>query len=676
MSEQITLSPKLKALRNEFVERCRGVAAEFEAAPAFINSEWMNNLRIRFMAPLKKARKAELDEELHLIAVMSVVIDLIGQGWSIRSVDPEVLLGFERQDSLDLDKERTRRSHLLDRDTQLSEPSVVQFIKGMEKRRLTPRGWHSIFSVMRDGELLASELRNSLETDSVPEMDNGLESCISPYLQFVTPDAICEHTGLRLNDIWRYFRHTWVNSYRSIPGRSMMVLVRDAAGPNHPVIGIAALGSSVVQSSVRDRWIGWDLEGTCARLERMRPKKAIGWILTWSDSLIREIYLADLVRDGVITRTQIRRPDKATLARLEKESARAIQRHRLYPLSAKENEGTTLNSREWRERAENPLFRSKRAKQLAKLLRIRQMIQASGLTEDTSPKRWKELLHASAFRTTVGQLIRAVKGERVGINMMDITVCGAIAPYNHLLGGKLTCMLLCSPEVSREYARRYGNHVSIIASAMRGKPIQREASLALLCTTSLYGSALSQYSRVKIPADVAGGNCSAKVEYRELGVSEGFGSFHFSKDTLRLFGMVLGRSQHARWVNSIFGEGVNPLMRKMRDAMAVLGLPAEDLLRHGNKRVVYGISLAENLSEFLGGFDSRVRFILPQTKAKERTEEIAKYWSRRWLMSRLGKPGVLDQVATHRVTYPVKHGARVELPSEQLLFDAIMLDTQ
>lgn len=676
MSEQITLCPKLRALRDEFMQRCRDMAAELSEGPAFISAELMNDLRLRFMAPLKRPKKAELDEELHLIAVISVVIDLIGQGWTFLSVDPEVRIGFCRQDSLELDKERIRRAHLLDRDTQLSEASVVRFIKDMEKRRLTPLGWHSIFSVMRDGELLASSLRNSLENESIPESGEGLESCISPYLQFVTPDAICEHTGLRLNDIWRYFRHTWVNSYRSIPGRSMMVLVRDAAGPNHPVIGIAALGSSVVQSSVRDRWIGWDLDGTCARLECMRPKKAIRWVLEWSQRLIREIYVADLIRDRVVTRAEIRRPAKETLARLEKESVRSIQKHRLYPLSAKENEGERLNAREWRERAEKPLFRSKRAKQLAKLLRIRLTLQSNGLTEEISPAEWKKLLHTSAFRTTVGQLIRAVKAERVGINMMDITVCGAIAPYNHLLGGKLTCMLLCGPEVSREYARRYENHISIIASAMRGKPIQREATLVLLCTTSLYGSGLSQYSRVKIPADVAGGNAAAKIEYRELGVSEGFGSFHFSKDTLRLFGMVLGRAQHARRVNSIFGEGVNPLMRKIREAMAVLGLPAEELLRHGNKRVVYGISLAENLGEFLAGFDSHVRFVLPQTKVKDRSKAIVKYWSRRWLMARLGKAGVLDDIAKHRVTYPVKHGARVCLPNDQTFLGMISFETQ
>src|SRR5437763_104090 len=83
MSEQITLSPKLKVLHDEFIQRCRGIAAELETAPVFIDSDLMNKLRIRFMAPLKKPRKAELDEELHLIAVMSVVIDLIGQGWSL-----------------------------------------------------------------------------------------------------------------------------------------------------------------------------------------------------------------------------------------------------------------------------------------------------------------------------------------------------------------------------------------------------------------------------------------------------------------------------------------------------------------------------------------------------------------------------------------------------------------
>src|SRR5690606_31873353 len=81
---------------------------------------------------------------------------------------------------------------------------------------------------------------------------------IDPYLSFVTEDARCELTGLRLQDIWRYFRHTWSNQYTSTPGRTMAMLVRDRAVPMHPVIGIAALGSPIVQIKERDTWIGWD----------------------------------------------------------------------------------------------------------------------------------------------------------------------------------------------------------------------------------------------------------------------------------------------------------------------------------------------------------------------------------------------------------------------------------
>ena len=153
-------------------------------------------------------------------------------------------------------KERIRRAHLIERDSQIREASVIEFIKSMEKRRLMPKGWHSILSLMRDGEELAERLREILEVDNTEVQADLLARVIQPYIQVVETAAICEHTGLRLNDIWRYFRHTWVTSYKSVPGRSMMILIRDAAAPNHPVIGIASLASSVVQQSTRDKWIG------------------------------------------------------------------------------------------------------------------------------------------------------------------------------------------------------------------------------------------------------------------------------------------------------------------------------------------------------------------------------------------------------------------------------------
>ena len=56
----------------------------------------------------------------------------------------------------------------------------------------------------------------------------------------------------RLSDIWRYFRYTWSIPYKTMPGRNLYYLVRDRLQPCHPIIGIFALGNSVLNLTVRD----------------------------------------------------------------------------------------------------------------------------------------------------------------------------------------------------------------------------------------------------------------------------------------------------------------------------------------------------------------------------------------------------------------------------------------
>src|SRR5262245_26677762 len=106
--------------------------------------------------------------------------------------------------------------------------------------------------------------------------------------------------------------------------------------------------------------------------------------------------------------------------------------------------------------------------------------------------------------------------------MVDITVCGAVAPYGPILGGKLVSLLLAGPDAIREYERRYGSAVSVIASSMAGKPVVRTPRLALLGTTSLYGTSSSQYNRIRVPGEAVGGRPATCLEYRELGHSTGF----------------------------------------------------------------------------------------------------------------------------------------------------------
>jgi hypothetical protein len=117
-------------------------------------------------------------------------------------------------------------------------------------------------------------------------------------------------------------------------------------------------------------------------------------------------------------------------------------------------------------------------------------------------------------------------------------------------------------------------------------------------------------------------------------------------------------------VNSIFGEGVNPLMRKLREALAEVGLPSELILKHGNKRIVYGVPLASNFSEVLMGLSDRPKYAMPLKEASEGTVSLAHFWQNRWLSKRILREGILEEVAQHKLSFPIKHGAAVAIPNE------------
>ncbi len=57
---------------------------------------------------------------------------------------------------------------------------------------------------MRDGADLAEKLQLINQITDENKKLEPLSKTILPYLQFAEPDAVCEQTGLRLGDIWRY----------------------------------------------------------------------------------------------------------------------------------------------------------------------------------------------------------------------------------------------------------------------------------------------------------------------------------------------------------------------------------------------------------------------------------------------------------------------------------------
>jgi hypothetical protein len=343
----------------------------------------------------------------------------------------------------------------------------------------------------------------------------------------------------------------------------------------------------------------------------------------------------------------------------------------LFPHAAahKSSSNGALATGDWEKQARTNLFRAKRAKTLAQLLQIRTTLHAVGFC-DPAVDQLKRVLATMDGRAAVRQLVRMVKSEHVGIDMMDVIVCGAIAPYNALLGGKLVSLLLTTPAVIEAYHRRYSRQASIIASSMKGERVVRSPTLVLLATTSLYGIGSSQYNRIRMPLEGIGECSGNKIEFVELGASKGYGSYQFSDSTLRYLETMLGRAGNGRKVNSIFGEGVNPLMRKIRDALDAIRLPSDELLRHENARVVYGIPLAKNFREVLMGFETRPEYFFPRNKSEAATKAVTQFWMRRWLAPRIRQPEIVNRVRQQTLSYPITHGARVALPhnEEESLF--------
>lgn len=593
-----------------------------------------------------------------VLASLLVLDDMRSQGWSLRMRHGEVQAAPPRAltDLLD-QKARIRQQELLKRDEQLAQPSVRAFVTSMEAPRLYKGRWVSVFSLMRDGAELAESLAQAVA--GPPEMRAArLKETTDPYIEFVTSTNCCRFTGLRLQDVWRYFRHTWTTQYSSTPGRTMMFVVRDRAVSNHPVVGIGALGSPIVQMSGRDAWIGWEPEVFIASIRATPTARYARWLRQIVTDGLAELHTADLLRTLRIRKRALKAADGALIERLQRYAAAERTRHHRFVRAQDYKYGRSIRGDAlWLQRSETPLFRSKRASLLAKLLEARGVLDKY-LGSKPTARGLARLLADPAGQAAVRTILRKAKADRVGIAMADITVCGAIAPYNPILGGKLVSMLAASPDVVIEYQRRYKSAVSEIASAMAGRRIARPPRLVLLGTTSLYGSGSSQYNRLRMPASVLGGSENDAVEFIELGRSKSYGTSQFRESTVRALVNVIERSKEGQRVNSIFGEGVSPKFRKLRASLDHLGFPSDALLQHGRPRIIYGVPLATNMRGYLLGLEKRPKYIFPRRAS---SSAIAEWWRSRWLSKRVERPEVLPAVAAHSLQRPTHHGAKVRL---------------
>lgn len=193
--------------------------------------------------------------------------------------------------------------------------------------------------------------------------------------------------------------------------------------------------------------------------------------------------------------------------------------------------------------------------------------------------------------------------------MMDIYTLGAVPPYNFLLGGKLVALAAASNEVRQAYREKYKGS----KSEMKNRRIP--AHLVALTTTSAYGRS-SIYNRL---------NYNGIVEYKSLGFTEGYGTFHLDR-LYPLFKKAISSEDADKQLTG-YGTGPRIKWQVITKVASLLGIRA-NLLRHGVRREAFLIPLVSNLFPYLQGEEGIPAFI------NVKFHELAGYWKSRWLMPR------------------------------------------
>jgi hypothetical protein len=564
-------------------------------------------------------------------------------------------------------KSRIRDTLVAARDKQLREEDTQSFVREMETPSVhggdgEPRKT-SVQDLFLSPGSLVSDLRSFAEAPVHGKLAQ-LQDIIQPYLQFVDSDKKDQFTGLRQLDIWRYARCTWSIPHKQTPGRRMRYLVRDAARKNHPIIGIGAICSGVMQLTPRDREIGWsplalaqpkrvknyiseelEEEPTKQRVQEVREKKfeevlgqdaweVVNSLASQLDRALGYLYVQDFLDENIVSTSDLESPSAECLQSIEKKKETIA--------NANSNQGFTSTD-DYERDAQSSLYTRKRATALKRILSAKRDLQtfAREHNESSNADLRRSIVSNGDVRRALKMALRTVKKRRIA-GLMDITTCGAVPPYNEVLGGKLLSFLMASPKVIAKYRQRYKDQESVIASRMKGEAVVRSPELVLLSTTSLYAVGSSQYNRLKAPT------ANGELRYEEIGKSSGHGHIHISERTFQTLKELLDELNEddgeSNRPNNRFGNGVNYKMRTIKAALSEIGL--KPLHQHEHPRLIYLVPLAKNWREYLTGKDDTPEYLYADTEEnpEAETQALIDYWKLRWFYKRAQKDFIIERL--------------------------------
>jgi len=476
--------------------------------------------------------------------------------------------------------------------------------------------------------------------------------------QFNSKDIISEIEDLPLTDwfddieiipvvneqqreVFRYLRHSWRIPYSTTPGRTLSFIVQKS---NKNVVGIFTLASPTLWMSGRDESLGFE---NLAIIKNKGVKETKSqWIERWKKTGMentdnRRIHphsgkytIAEFISS--LKLALIRRLEQLPLVEMDNIDEDLLNQLGVdLKITKPQRElSLTTNNIDKRRRLYDKCFES--LKIISKAPEI-----------NTFDELW-DYLHGEnsdeKHLKSMKQALREQKTHAFAGSLADISICGAIPPYNPLRLGKLVAMLTMSDFVSKTWEEKYGDDVSVIASNVAGRPINRKSDFAALATTGLYGKGNIQYDRVKV------GSGSGIRKMKKIGeTGEGEGDQRKGPSTLTIsleswncINAYCDTYDIATNISGKFGEGTSARLRQLNAIRASLisEIPEifdkdlwDNIVLNPFSRSIHVSLLSRNSTRYLLGIDKNLSHIEPLPTV----QEIVEQWKERWLIPLITK---------------------------------------
>ena len=610
-------------------------------------------------------------ENISFQACCSLLADLLAGGWHVGLglegfliSKPDYSTAFTGN-NLQETKEKMRRVQKINRDKHMKSVEIQRFIQRMEKPRKIGNEEKSILDLIDNGKELAEIFKDISQLDEEKKI-SLLKKIINPEIVICYPEDPlfreeqnnCPYTGLRLGDIWKYFRLTWSNEYKSVPGKSFPILIRNAARPNKPIMGIAMLRSAALADEAREDAIGWTDEATIRKKIYSKEIEIDFLVKAMVDCLNEQINNIRSDDFDFLNSKLIKEPNEDVIKKLKQTYEDEFNRRKtdLKNEKKKPPKISSFEPEDWMKESEEAVFKKKRAIKLSKFLEIRKAFNEVKIQKDPA-RGYATLIHPSNKKGNelISAALREIKTKALAENIMDLGVCGAVAPYNELIGGKLIAALMGSTEVRTLFKSRYNGKKykfpSIIASSSKGKAVYRDANLMCLTTTSLYGVASSQYNKIKflkkdypeLETDVIWSEAKKNKQSQK---TKGQGVYHFSNETSKLLSILTLKKLKYVEVNHKFGEGTSPKLRKARVGIDCLldysksNIQLDTFFAHSMQRKNYIFFHEKNILKKI--IDQKKNF---SNIISSKAENITSAWLKRWLIKRINRDETLEKLA-------------------------------